>query len=145
MSSPIFIKEEKVIFFDVDDTLVMWKNDYSHPFNDPGVFEFNDPYDWGRSIFLKPHGKHIKLLKDKHARGYVIVVWSAGGAPWAQEVITKLGLSKYVTLIITKPSKFVDDLTASEVLGTRIYLKDDSSTEKTFKYTNEDGGSDGSS
>jgi hypothetical protein len=51
------------------------------------------------------------------------MVWSAGGVQWAKTVVNTLGLADYVDLIITKPSKFVDDLPADQVLGQRIYLK----------------------
>ena len=110
------IDNENVVMYDVDDTLVMWGT--TSILNE----EFICPYS--NSVHhLLPNTKHIDLLKKHKGRGLCVIVWSAGGALWAKEVITKLKLESYVDLIITKPNKYVDDLQASEILGTRIYLK----------------------
>lgn len=111
---------EYVIACDVDDTLVMWSNGCRQPHE--GAVAFNDPYD-GSTNYLTPHRKHIDLIKKYKGRGMCVMVWSAGGVQWAKSVINTLGLADYVDLIITKPSKYVDDLDASEILGSRIYLK----------------------
>lgn len=111
-------ENEYVVAFDVDDTLVMWDEP-----NIPGVGKtsFVDPYD-GTFHYLIPHEKHVNLLKKYKARGMMVMVWSAGGAKWAEAVINTLGLADYVDVIMTKPSKYVDDLQANEVLGQRVYL-----------------------
>ncbi len=115
-----------VVTFDVDDTLVMWdglaNNSLvadSHPYK-----HFIDPND-GSKKSLKPHLRHIELLKSLKNRGYTVIVWSAGGGKWANSVVTTLGLADYVDIIMSKPIKWVDDITdANKVLGTRIYLYD---------------------
>ncbi len=61
-------------------------------------------------------------LMDHHSRGFTNIVWSAGGYAWAHEVVYALGLQDYVTLIMAKPLKYVDDLQAPEILVSRIYL-----------------------
>lgn len=111
---------EYVVAFDIDDTLVMWSNEYRQPHE--GSVAFIDPYD-GATNHLVPHEKHVNLLKKYKGRGMCVMVWSAGGVQWAKSVINTLGLQDYVDLIITKPSKYVDDLPAKEILGSRIYLK----------------------
>lgn len=118
----IAFDNEYIVTFDVDDTLVMWEGNFNQPATDR--IEFLDPYD-GAKVFLKPHKKHIALLKKYKGRGMCVIVWSAGGVQWAKSVINTLSLADYVDLVITKPSKYVDDLQASEILGSRIYLKDD--------------------
>jgi phosphoserine phosphatase len=111
----ITLDSDNVVFYDVDETLVMWHKEKE--------IEIIDPYD-KQTLFLKPHKRHIKLLKDHKTRGRTIVVWSAGGYQWAQRVVETLGLTKYVDLVMTKPSCFIDDLPAQEVLVNRIYLED---------------------
>lgn len=110
----LYLENEMIVYFDCDDTLVM------HQINNNKI-EIKDPYS-NTSCFLTPHKRHIKLLKDFKSRGYTVVVWSAAGAKWANEVVKSLDLKDSVDLVISKPLKFVDDLPASEVLGSRIYL-----------------------
>lgn len=111
---------EYVVAFDIDDTLLMWTDNHNQPYE--GSVEILDPYD-NKKVYLTPNQKHIDLLRRYHGRGMCVMVWSAGGVLWAQAAIHALGLKDFVTLVITKPSKYVDDLQAAEILGQRIYLK----------------------
>lgn len=111
------IKNELNVFFDCDDTLVMWSEA-------PCDVYIQDPYSNGQ-LPLKKHKRHIKLLKDYKQRGYSVVVWSAGGAAWAEAVVNALELNEFVDYTMAKPLKYVDDLTAPDIMGTRIYLKDE--------------------
>lgn len=114
-----YFDNEHVVYFDVDETLVRWNVTQSNE-----LVAFKDPHDDENTYQLKPHKRHIKLLKDFHARGYVVVVWSAGGSKWANEVVRTLGIEQYVNLVISKPSKYVDDLKAQDFMGNHIYLED---------------------
>jgi hypothetical protein len=110
---------ETITCYDVDETLVLW-------FNDCDISKKINivcPYS-GAATWLKPHHRHIDLLKKHHGRKNYIIVWSAGGVLWAEAVVKALGLEEYVDLVMTKPTKFVDDLPANEILGTHIYLTD---------------------
>ncbi len=117
------IGNEMNVMFDCDDTLVLWDNNYSIP--SKGKIELEDPYT-SALLYLKPHAKHIELMKSYKARGYSVFVWSAGGKLWAEEVVKRLQIKDIVDHCMSKPTKFVDDLPAEEVLGTRVYLKDTS-------------------
>lgn len=117
----ISFDNEFVVAFDVDDTILMWGDDFTKP--EEGRIEIIDPYD-GSRVYLTPHKKHIGLLKKYKGRGMCVMVWSAGGVQWAKAAINALNLADYIDLVITKPSKYVDDLPASEILGSRIYLQD---------------------
>lgn len=112
------IDNEMVAAFDIDDTLLMW----FHPDAQTRGQHFKDPHDDTEHL-LVPHEKHIKLLKDFKARGYTIIVWSGGGYAWAETVVKTLGLEDHVDIVMTKIMKYVDDLEAHEILGSRIYLK----------------------
>lgn len=111
------IKSEMNIYVDVDDTLVIW----GKPAPDERVIAIKDPYD-GTEHYLRPHAGHIKVLKDRKARGAVVHVWSASGYKWAEAVVCALGLQEYVDYVQSKPVLYIDDLEAHEILGERLYL-----------------------
>jgi hypothetical protein len=117
-AKPFVTESESNIMFDVDDTLVLWRE----PLPDEETITFIDPFV-GSSITLIPHKPHIKLLKNHFERGSKVYVWSAGGWKWAQAVVTALGLDSHVHHIMTKPRAFVDDLPAHEVLGEHIFME----------------------
>lgn len=110
---------EMVAAFDVDDTLVLW--DKTSEFAGEGKVEFLDPDDNSKH-YLYPHVSHIRLLKCSKKRGFLVLVWSAAGYKWAETVIKTLKLEEYVDIILTKCSKYFDDLQPDEILGQRVYL-----------------------
>ena len=112
------IDNEKVIVCDVDDTLVMW----NHPTSDNAII-ITDPSD-GQECRVVPHQFHIDLLKKHVGRGYTIVVWSQGGFMWAEAVVKELGIDVYVDFVMTKPIKYVDDLTVEKWMGQHLYFED---------------------
>lgn len=111
---PFVIASDKILYVDVDDTLIVWDN--------------------GHSTY-KPHTKHINLIKRFHKRGQAVVVWSAGGYEWAERIVKELELEQYVSAIMCKPVWWMDDLTAPEVLleSGRIYFKQDEESKKDEK------------
>lgn len=110
------VKNEMTFFVDIDETLVCWSTK-----SDKASYRIEDPND-GVSNYVIPHKPHIKILKNKKTRGAHVVVWSAGGYAWAEAVVTALGLQDYVDQIMTKPSAYMDDKIATELMGERIYL-----------------------
>lgn len=122
-------KTDQVVTVDVDDTLVMWPQtinrfpyDQTHTAPYEGSVAFPDPYD-GSTNYLMPHQKHIDLIKKFKGRGYLIIVWSAGGNLWAESVVKTLGLESFVDIVLSKPSKYVDDLNCEKWMGQRVYIK----------------------
>jgi hypothetical protein len=113
------VNQESTIFVDCDDTLIMW-GEYKE-FDIREKIEIKSPYD-NTSSFHFIHKGHIKVLKDRKARGSFIVVWSAGGFAWAEAVVKALGLEEYVDLCMTKPHAYIDDKKAEEFMGEHIYL-----------------------
>lgn len=113
----IEVENEYIVCIDVDQTLVM------HIDNVPSsTLEVINPYS-GSKIRLDKNNKHIELLKQYKGRGLFIVVWSAAGVLWAKSVINALGLVDSVDLIMTKPSKLVDDLSLEDIFPKPVYLK----------------------
>lgn len=111
---------ESTIWIDVDDTLVIWgKSPEEYP---NGLWIPNPHYLDESPKYLVPHEGHIRILKDRKARGSAIIVWSAGGNLWAETIIKALGLEAYVDYIFTKPHAYIDDKTADEFMKERIYL-----------------------
>ena len=116
-------KSEHTIAFDVDDTLIMWEENYTQPFH--GAVAVTCPHD-GAVTYHKPHKRHIGFLKKQYAKGYTVIVWSNSGVGWANAVIEALGIADYVDIVVSKPNKWVDDLSnPASVLGTHIYLGED--------------------
>lgn len=123
-----------MVHFDVDDTLVMWgRSDASdldavkfvcpagvcYPDAKKGVFSDLDQQArevGGWTEYLKVHKKHIAQLKEHAIRGHKVVVWSAGGADWAEAVVKALGLERYVTLCMMKPMWAYDDKKPEEYM-----------------------------
>lgn len=115
------VKNEQVIFIDVDDTLIIWGKIK----RGQKAVAVTNPYD-GHQEIVRAHLGHIKILKDRKARGAHIIVWSAGGYAWAGAVVKALGLEKYVDHVMSKPIMYIDDLEAKDILGERLYLGVDS-------------------
>ena len=114
---------EHIITFDCDDTLIMWDEDFT--IYKKGDVEIECPHD-GHVTYHRPHKRHIGFLKKQKAKGYTVVVWSAGGTAWAEAVVKALNIQEYVDIVMSKPIKWVDDLTdPAQVLGTHVYLSED--------------------
>lgn len=119
------IVSEQIIMWDVDQTLVVWgpikKGDK--------IVHITCPYS-GKQETLRIHLGHVKILKDRHARGATNIVWSAGGYQWATAVVKALSLQPYVHLTLSKPIMYVDDKPASAILGEHLYLQPEDSYSK---------------
>jgi phosphoserine phosphatase len=115
------IDNERIACFDVDDTLVLWGEDAK--LNTSDRVEIMNPHT-SETVSLVPHRMHINLLKEHFSRGYYVIVWSQAGYEWASTVVNALGLAEYVSCIMTKPTKYVDDLPSNNWMGSHLYFKD---------------------
>jgi hypothetical protein len=111
------IRNEQVIFCDVDDTLIMWQE----PVACQPVAIIECPYS-GKQYTLSINLGNLKILKDRKVRGSTIIVWSAGGHAWAEAVVRALGIEKYVDYCMSKPIGYIDDKPANKILGEHIYI-----------------------
>lgn len=128
------MKCKQTTYFDVDDTLVMWKASpeelaergveitcpISTYYNEDGEQKTIE----GWKQLLLPHRYHIEQLKQHKLRGHTIIVWSAGGYDWAEAVVRSLGLEQYVDLVISKPIWCYDDLQPNEIIPKPQYKRE---------------------
>jgi hypothetical protein len=105
------------IFFDVDDTLVIWPSKLKDKNIETVNFEF-----MGLSYPLVPHLKHIEELKKLYNEGYEIIVWSFGSKEWAKSVVSSLKIEEYVDYCLTKPDFYFDDLKVEEYLTEKMRI-----------------------
>lgn len=101
-------KEAPYMFFDVDDTLVKPIEGPSSP--------MMGPFIQIRNQYFLINVRVIADLRLCKVRGHQAVVWSQGGATWAATVVRELGLEPYVDFVIAKPSWFIDDRKAEDIL-----------------------------
>lgn len=100
------LSNERVVYCDVDDTLVIW--DYEKlPHKEDDLISFEDEFGKWK---LLPHKKNIDFLINLKRQGYGIVVWSAAGVNWVELVIKKLKLENVPNVIASKPEIAIDDL-----------------------------------
>lgn len=127
IKEPVINTNDKVVSFDVDDTLVMWDADCNQP--GEGKIAVLDPYQsagYGEVpiyIYLTPHEKHIQKLKGYARSGFYIIIWSMGGGEWARNVADALKLTEYCDLISGKPVYLYDDMPLNEAFGERKYFQ----------------------
>lgn len=126
------IEKDIIMNFDVDETLII--QDYPREVAD-FVIELDDH---GFKQFRVPNYNMIDCLKKNYSKGNHIVVWSANGYKWAKEVVTKLGLSKYVHYVQTKPDLVFDDLRPEEFIK-RAYIKPNWNDPRYKKLAKEEG------
>jgi phosphoserine phosphatase len=133
------IKSHRIVYFDVDDTLVVWNWKELDP-NCSILVSVSDP-DSDFTAQLMPHQRHIELLKQFKARGHTVVVWSAGGWRWAESAVKALGIEDLIDYVMSKPDWYVDDLHASSFMGGNVYLHPTDPSKDNRGWINQDGDS----
>lgn len=111
------LPEKPTVFFDVDSTLVFAATDLPQ--------DYTGQFHW--IVFINEqdfyvHHIHVNKIKEFKARGHNVVVWSAGGSDWAEQVVIALELSAHVDLIIEKPRWYFDDKPVNEWIGSLCYV-----------------------
>jgi len=115
-----YFDNDNVVWFDVDETLVLYKGDHHKP--QEGLLEFIDPYT-EKQLYLQPHKEHAYLMEQYKGRGYTVGVWSANGGRWAKHVVDRLQLGGFVDIVMSKPTKHVDDKKdLNDIVGSRVYI-----------------------
>lgn len=112
------------VYVDVDGTLVRERTEQDKE-NFEFPFHIKHPLRDGFVTKTIMHA-NTQLLRDMHARGRTIVVWSQAGYQWAEAVCKALDLDKLSPPIYVceKPIAYIDDLECSAFMGQRIFLND---------------------
>ena len=113
----VTFKERKTVYFDVDDTLLEWKT--CKRSDKDAVKIVNN----GHTFYKKAIVPNVEGLKAHSLAGHLVVVWSAGGATWAETVVRALKLQKFVNVILTKPDYYYDDKTADHWMPAEAQFK----------------------
>ncbi len=112
------IKNESVVTFDIDQTLLMDVDENNWPGRKVQVYH-KASHKFMTKIIHEPH---LKLLIEQADRGMYIILWSQRGFEWARAAAIALEIMPIVDLIITKPRTYVDDKKCKEWMGPQIYL-----------------------
>lgn len=108
-------ESDLTVAFDVDETIVNWSYPESEIDNTILVTQtMNDGTEYSQRLL--PNKFVIDRIKGHFMQGHVVVIWSAGGGSWGQSIIKALGLEEYVSVVLSKPQFFYDDLPAVEFL-----------------------------
>lgn len=111
------------VYVDVDDTLLMWELPEGVGINDDRLVTVNCR-NYSERLF--PNEYNILLLKRMATRGHAIVVWSGGGADWAEAAVEALDLGDYVECVSGKPQYYIDDIAnPKEWIGKHGYFEID--------------------
>lgn len=121
-----YVEGDNIVFFDVDNTLIMWNPDP----NDPRVIDIptlfghwvGDGKFTPETMKVIPHKEHLERVKGHKRLGNTVVVWSKSGPRWAQHIVNHFGLQDYVDVVCGKPTCFYDDLKPEEFMGERRYI-----------------------
>ncbi len=108
----------RLVTFDVDDTLVRWVLDGM----EPSEGDIPVPWPGGGVQWCTPVKEHILCLKLHKQEEDTVVVWSQGGAEWAESVVKTLGLNEFVDIVVGKPRVHYDDLPSTEWMGERRHI-----------------------
>ncbi len=99
---------------DIDETLVSPTN-WNYPKKKQSFVNID-----GIRFYI--HKRHVTLLKEFKARGFTIILWSAGGSEWAKTIAIQLKLEPIVDFIMDKPNWYIDDKPSTKFMGEQIFL-----------------------
>lgn len=91
----------KTVYFDTDNTIVYAASEFPELSHLPKVSIGTRDFYVNTNITEK--------IKDFYGRGHKVIVWSAGGEDWAEQVVIHAGLINYVYETFTKPDWVFDD------------------------------------
>lgn len=130
-SMAIKIPEGRMVFTDIDDTLILWDS-----LKEAKLFDEMGREDLESVIIKSPSGfevrariyaPNIEKIKKLKLCGYIVVAWSMGGSNWAEAVCKGIGMDPYVDAYLTKPRYYFDDMPVATWIGKRRFINPDGS------------------
>lgn len=106
------IQSDKIVCFDVDDTLISQDVEMLAKLKKKTIIICGD-YATQVAIIEE----NVKALKRHKNQGQVIIVWSAAGHRWAEAVVKSLKLTQYVDFAMSKPAWYYDDIPCEKWMG----------------------------
>lgn len=118
------IRNERTVFCDVDETLVM--HDLVRYGQNAGstTVVVLDPYT-NSTVYLIVNEPMERLFREELKRGATVFVWSRNGYQWAEAVLTAMRLDLDSVFVLSKPYSYFDDIPIEKWLTNRVYLKPD--------------------
>lgn len=102
------LTNDKTVFTDIDDTLIIWPHTARAKKLDPTkAHELS--LDVHSKIMVHVNDEMIEFLGNLKAQGVTIIAWSHAGPKWAEYVLNYLQLDKVVDLVVSKPYMMLDD------------------------------------
>ena len=117
----IVIPGEIIAMIDCDETLCLFAPT-QYQLDKYGI-DFPNPTT-GEMDKVVPCKENIEQLKRHALRGNSVVVWTAAGCAFAVALVKALGIEKYVTACVSKPTFLLDDKDPSEFMPKPRYYKD---------------------
>lgn len=112
------IKSDKLVCFDVDDTLVAPGYDLTpEDVLQTDVIEKVTINCSGVETTVFMIKENIEAIKRHKGQGQIVIVWSNAGYKWAEAVVKSLKLTKYTDFIMSKPAWYYDDLPCEKWMG----------------------------
>lgn len=106
------VQNELIVVCDVDFTLIT-------PDKKGGIIL---PYGSGIQHYSAIQA-HVDLVKEYKKRGFHVTIWSHAGWQHALRVVEALKLERWVDVVMTKPSKHIDDKEdVGSIIGTRVFI-----------------------
>jgi predicted phosphatase len=116
MEARMRVIKRRPVFFDVDNTIILWDMSKYPDLNTVDVVHING------TATVAVHQKNLNMLVRLWKCGRFIVVHSGNGHAWAASVIRALGIEDCVDLVLDKPGDlYVDDMPAGHWLGERVW------------------------
>lgn len=119
------IKNERIIPYDIDGTLIYYGENKGGP--------TADIYDAVTNSFItvNVNWPMVRLFHEEYSRGGQMLVWSRSGWKWAKHVILALQLDICDPIIMSKPLVYFDDSNVDTWLKDRVYLEPDTKYKNT--------------
>jgi len=111
---------ESVLPVDLDGTLIIWGKIKKHH----KTVAYTCPYTKEQKV-VRVHEPNIAILKERLARGCLVLLWSKSGYAKVVAVLKALKIDHPNIVVMTKCKDYMDDIPAKHWMGEQIWLDPD--------------------